>query len=74
MKTQNCIDTITPPTAPPGVAPPPWVQALLQRVKGWVERGRQRRQLAQLDDHALRDIGLTRDDVRIEIEKPFWQL
>ena len=36
-------------------------------VDAWIERDgrrRQMRQLAQLDDHMLRDIGVTRDDVR----------
>lgn len=38
--------------------------ALLQ---DWIERDlarRQMRQLRRLDDHLLRDIGITRDDVR----------
>jgi uncharacterized protein YjiS (DUF1127 family) len=38
----------------------------------WAERARQRRQLAELDDYMLRDIGLTRSDVANEIRKPFW--
>jgi uncharacterized protein YjiS (DUF1127 family) len=36
-------------------------------VDAWIARGvyrRQIRQLAQLDDHVLRDIGVTRDSVR----------
>jgi uncharacterized protein YjiS (DUF1127 family) len=36
-------------------------------------RARQRRDLAALSDHNLRDIGLTRGDVEIEIGKPFWR-
>jgi uncharacterized protein YjiS (DUF1127 family) len=39
----------------------------------WLERSRQRRQLAQLSDHMLRDIGLTRADAWHEAEKPFWR-
>lgn len=38
-----------------------------------MERGRQRRALAELDDRLLRDIGLTRTDVWHEIAKPFWR-
>ena len=34
----------------------------------WIERSRQRRQLAELSDAALHDMGLTRADVRIEID------
>jgi uncharacterized protein YjiS (DUF1127 family) len=39
----------------------------------WVERTRQRRQLAQLSSHMLKDIGLSRADVEIEMSKPFWR-
>lgn len=34
----------------------------------------ERRDLASLDDHILRDIGLTRDDVRHESRRSFWDL
>ena len=33
----------------------------------------QRRHLQFLSDHMLRDIGLTRADVRAEASKPFWR-
>jgi uncharacterized protein YjiS (DUF1127 family) len=39
----------------------------------WLERARQRRQLRELSDHMLRDIGLTRADAWAECEKPFWR-
>jgi uncharacterized protein YjiS (DUF1127 family) len=39
----------------------------------WLERARQRRQLAELSDHMLRDIGLTRADAWAESEKLFWR-
>jgi len=39
----------------------------------WIERGRQRQALATLDDHMLRDIGITRIDAARECEKPFWR-
>jgi uncharacterized protein YjiS (DUF1127 family) len=38
-----------------------------------MERVRQRRALAELDDRLLRDIGLTRADAWHEIRKPFWR-
>ena len=34
---------------------------------------RQRRNLAQLDDYMLKDIGLSRADVAEEIDKGFWR-
>jgi uncharacterized protein YjiS (DUF1127 family) len=36
-------------------------------------RHRDRKALAQLDAHILRDIGLTPEDARTEAAKPFWQ-
>jgi len=45
------------------------VQYVLHRF----ELSRQRRHLARLDDHLLRDIGLSRRDVSMESEKPFWR-
>ena len=38
----------------------------------WQGRARQRRELQQLDDRMLKDIGLTRADVEREVNKPFW--
>jgi len=39
----------------------------------WIERARQRKALAVLDDHQLRDIGITRVEAALECEKPFWR-
>jgi uncharacterized protein YjiS (DUF1127 family) len=44
-----------------------------EQVLSWLERVHQRRQLAQLSDHMLKDIGLTRVDVEAELSKPFWR-
>jgi uncharacterized protein YjiS (DUF1127 family) len=38
----------------------------------WCSRARQRDSLAQLDDHLLADIGLTREAQLAECAKPFW--
>jgi uncharacterized protein YjiS (DUF1127 family) len=40
----------------------------------WQDRAAQRAHLAALDDHALRDVGLSRADVQMEVDKPFWRL
>jgi uncharacterized protein YjiS (DUF1127 family) len=45
----------------------------LALVLAWSARQRQRQALAELDDRMLRDLGLTPQDVRREIEKPFWR-
>lgn len=49
------------------------IARLAETVPEWLERSRQRRQLARLSDHMLRDIGLTRADAWAEAEKPFWR-
>lgn len=45
------------------------VDTLLRRM----ERARQRRHLAELDDRLLRDIGVSRAEVEAEISRPFWR-
>lgn len=39
----------------------------------WMARSHQRKQLAQLKAHELKDIGLDWESARAEIEKPFWK-
>jgi uncharacterized protein YjiS (DUF1127 family) len=48
-------------------------QRAVQILLIWRERARQRRLLQTLNDHMLRDIGLTRADVFAEASKPFWK-
>jgi uncharacterized protein YjiS (DUF1127 family) len=38
----------------------------------WQELARQRRALLHMDDHMLKDIGLSRADAVREAERPFW--
>jgi len=58
--------------------------AAVERVEGfavkvnklarlWLRRSNERHLLAQMSDHILSDIGLTRADVEIETGKYFWQ-
>lgn len=39
----------------------------------WIERLRDRHQLASLSDAMLKDIGISRAEVEHEVEKHFWQ-
>lgn len=39
----------------------------------WLQRRRERHQLAGLSDHVLKDIGVTRADVDGETRKTFWR-
>lgn len=49
------------------------VGVFLRGVAESLRRARQRRDLAALSDHSLRDIGMSRADVDFEIGKPFWR-
>ncbi|MBT25436.1 DUF1127 domain-containing protein [Thalassobius sp. S69A] len=46
--------------------------SVLARLMGLLALRRQRAQLARLDDAALRDIGLTREEARQEASRPVW--
>ena len=48
------------------------VRAAWHRLERWQQLARQRRQLATLNDEALKDLGLSRADVLQESERPFW--
>ena len=39
----------------------------------WQERASQRRRLAELDGHMLKDLGISRGEAQAEAAKPFWQ-
>ena len=42
-------------------------------VNLWLRRSRSRQRLAELEDHELSDIGVSRAQARFESEKPFWR-
>jgi uncharacterized protein YjiS (DUF1127 family) len=46
-----------------------------RRQQLWLEleKARQRGLLADLEDWQLRDLGLTRDQAKREMRKPFWK-
>lgn len=46
---------------------------IARKIKYWLARYRQRKLLLQLDEHALKDIGISRADAVFEGEKPFWK-
>jgi len=39
----------------------------------WLQRRRERRMLGTLGDRMLKDIGLTRADIEVEVRKTFWR-
>jgi uncharacterized protein YjiS (DUF1127 family) len=52
---------------------PAWLRRVLAHVTEWWKRAEQRRVLASQSDFMLRDMGLTRLDVDMEVRKPFWR-
>ena len=52
---------------------PSAVVARLTLLFGWLERARSRRQLAELDDRMLADIGIDRATAQSEADRPFWR-
>jgi uncharacterized protein YjiS (DUF1127 family) len=71
----SATSTVQPSIA--AAAPPHRSQAarawLMATLREWLRRSRTRSQIDELDEHLLRDIGLTRAAVRAESSKPFWQ-
>ena len=47
--------------------------AILERLMTWQARAEMRSHLSTLEDHLLRDVGLTREEAVAEAAKPFWQ-
>jgi len=79
MNTASIVDRSFAPTVPllgaHGwiVAPVEPRRSVLAMVREWMRRSRTRHEIAELDDHLLRDIGLTRYDAAVESNKHFWQ-
>ena len=48
------------------------VRRVTLSVHSWMERSQQRQALSELDDHQLKDIGLSRTAAMTEARKPFW--
>jgi uncharacterized protein YjiS (DUF1127 family) len=49
------------------------VGAAVDKIFLWQERAAQRAQLAGLEDHLLKDIGIGRAEADREAAKPFWR-
>lgn len=46
---------------------------MVDRLMDWAERAHQRQTLTGLDDHLLKDIGISRVEAEHEAAKPFWK-
>jgi uncharacterized protein YjiS (DUF1127 family) len=50
-----------------------WFRRAGATVRLWQERSQARHELLALDDHLLRDVGITPYEARMEAYKPFWR-
>lgn len=50
-----------------------WAGALAGTLRLWAHRERSRRELRELDEHLLRDIGVSRGEADFIGNKPFWR-
>ena len=48
------------------------LSGITSQIRRWRQLSRDRAELARLSDDCLRDIGLSRSDVRRECTRPFW--
>jgi len=58
---------------PMAAAPAARLIEVIDRVLTWIERSRQRAQLARIDASAMQDLGISRADLEAECRKRFWQ-
>jgi uncharacterized protein YjiS (DUF1127 family) len=58
--------------APVAARPTRQLAGLPKLVRDWIEISKQRRALAEMSDHQLQDIGLTRFQAEDEAARPFW--
>lgn len=49
------------------------LRLIADTVARWIARSEQRHDLAALDDHLLKDIGVSPQDAAREAAKPFWR-
>ena len=54
------------------IAPRTAIRRIVVAIGLWCARARSRRELRELSEHLLKDIGLRREDVGYEFPKPFW--
>ena len=80
VRQENCIDTISSPRSPRltdrrfGAMIVTMARTVLDTLILWQERSNMRKHLVEMDDRMLKDIGISRADVRWEAAKPFWRM
>jgi uncharacterized protein YjiS (DUF1127 family) len=77
QKGRTTMSMVLKARASPGLSGPatvlPPTAVISATLRKWIARPRQRRDLAELEDHLLRDIGVSRGEALREAAKPFWK-
>ena len=73
MLNMNTARRVVAARIPPLHSPLQLLGTLARLFKEWEDRARQRRTLAEMPDHMLKDLGISRSDAQYEAEKPFWR-
>ncbi len=77
MSASDCGKAGVPKRGPGPTAGPAQVAGFsptfLDQILIWIARARERRQLARLSDHMLKDIGISRVDAEWESRRRPWQ-
>jgi uncharacterized protein YjiS (DUF1127 family) len=71
MPLQAALGPVRGATQPPGRDTT--LRRLIRLLRRWRQRAHSRRELRELDDHVLQDIGLSRDTLLREPTRLFWQ-
>jgi len=50
-----------------------WLESVTEVLATWASRSRERNLLAQMSETDLKDIGVSRYDATMEVQKPFWR-
>jgi len=69
---QNCIDTNRFTEKSTSINMVGYISRLWNTLVLWQNRYTQRRNMMECSDRMLKDMGLTRDDIRREVSGSFW--
>ena len=73
MKSSQSLMPRSEPTRGQDVTRRSDIPAILRLFRTWCQKWQQRQDLKNLNDHLLRDIGITKEQARRESARPFWE-
>jgi uncharacterized protein YjiS (DUF1127 family) len=73
VRRESCAPASFAAQAPSATSRNELIRPVYNVYRVWRTRSEERRQLAEMSEQEMRDIGVTRWDVIREINKPFWR-